>query len=367
MNDEIDYDWLARYLAGDMTLEEAEEVTRWAAASPERRAVLADLQLRWRVSGVPARWDVDAAWASILHRVARDGTDAGAIMAPSNVTSIATRSRNPARVILRIAAAAVLMVGSALVWRIASGGPTSGTPALASSSGEAIRTGIGERRAIDLPDGSHVVLGAASELRLGESFGAAGRDVHLLGQAFFRVTHDSTRPFRVHAAGTVAEDLGTEFDVRAYPGDAGVRVVVAEGVVAVHRTGVPDTAAVLRARDVARVSARGTEVHRDQPIERLVAWTGGELAFDDVELTGVCEELERWYDIECRVADGAVGRLHYTGAFRSEALDVVLGVVQASVGVRAERRGRVVTFSARTGAGGITVPRSSPRPAEAGA
>jgi ferric-dicitrate binding protein FerR (iron transport regulator) len=71
-------------------------------------------------------------------------------------------------------------------------------------------------------------------LRLADGFGTSTREVFLEGQAFLRVRHDSTRPFVVNAGGTRAIDLGTAFEVRAYPNE-GVRVAVTEGVVEVRR------------------------------------------------------------------------------------------------------------------------------------
>ena len=81
------------------------------------------------------------------------------------------------------------------------------------------------------------MLNAESRLRYPADFGATARDVELVGEGYFEVVHDSTRPFRVHAGGSVTEDLGTHFVVRAYPELRHVDVAVTEGLVSLHREG----------------------------------------------------------------------------------------------------------------------------------
>lgn len=369
MTDEIDWERLARYTAGEATAAERAEVERWAAGSAERAALLESLAARWDGARSPSRVDVDAAWGRLSAKLREDrATPAAGVPVIDIGSRRAARPDRFATRFLPIAATIVIAVGIGVFWRQSSITSDSTSPTLASAAAE-FRTGIGERRTVDLPDGTQVVLGAASTLRLSASFGQERREVALEGQARFRVVHDSLRPFLVHAAGTVSEDLGTEFDVRAYPGDGEVRVVVSEGIVGVRREQATENAALLRPRDVARVDSSGTAVVlRDQAIERFLSWTNGELAFDDALLPTVCEELERWYDIECRIAGSDVAGLHYTGSFKAEALDVVLEVIEASLpGARAERTGRVVTFTAGSGVGRMPAGPARPYRVEAGA
>src|SRR6185503_10826379 len=132
--------------------------------------------------------------------------------------------------VVPLAAAAVLLVAGAV--KLRSGTETVGD-SIALTSPE-MRTNAGEQRTFNLADGSTVILGAASTLRVAEGFGTSTREVYLEGQAFLRVVHDSTRPFVVNAAGTRTTDLGTAFEVRAYPNEM-VRVAVTEGMVEVRR------------------------------------------------------------------------------------------------------------------------------------
>ena len=249
-----------------------------------------------------------------------------------------------------------------------SAAPVSGT--LAATRLET-RTGIGDQRTIDLSDGSQVTLGAASTLRLAEGFGASSREVFLEGQAFIRVRHDASRPFVVNAGGTRTVDLGTAFEVRAYPNET-VRVAVTEGVVEVRRDAGSADSTLLQPGDVAEVPTTGaTVVKRQQNVERLLGWTRGQLVFEDAPLSEVARELERWFDVQVKVEDPARS-LRWSGAPRiGESLDTILDLIQTSLqskGVRAERNGHVVTIRSGAPVNPTAAPSAStPRRAEAGA
>lgn len=370
--DDILWERLALYVSGQASATVRAEIERWAADDPANRAMLDSLQERWEAARAPAAesWDVNAAWARLSPRLATatdftdergDDADAGAVRDRGRVISIASRRpRRFSTILLPLAAVLVLAVGVTTIWRSRATTPeTFGTLAAT----DAITTAVGERRTIDLPDGSQVVLGATSTVRF-DATDQSARRVYLEGQALFRVTHDAARPFFVHAGGTVTEDLGTEFDIRAYPSEAEVRVAVIEGAVAVRRQGAAsDTSALLRPRDVARIDSTGAAVVlHDQNVGRLLAWTRGELFFDDVTVVEVCEELERWYDIECQVTNASIAGRRYSGDLRVEALENVLQAIDLALpDVVIEREGRVVSFrpGAGAGRGGAVVP---PRP-----
>lgn len=78
----------------------------------------------------------------------------------------------------------------------------------------------GERRQIELPDGSVMTLNTDSAVRL--SWGTGERRIDLLrGEAFFKVAVDAARPFVVVSRHGSAEALGTAFAVRLSAAGAG--------------------------------------------------------------------------------------------------------------------------------------------------
>jgi transmembrane sensor len=83
-------------------------------------------------------------------------------------------------------------------------------------------------------------------------------------------------------------------------------------------------------------------------VDRYTAWTEGRLVFDGVPLRDAIAELGRWYDVDVRLADGALGARRLTAEVQGERLTEVLDAVAAALDLRYERAGRTVTLRART-------------------
>jgi transmembrane sensor len=320
----LDFELLARFVAGDADAPERARVESWSASDPANARELERLRRGW-VSGRPAAgaWDVDRAWARVSARL-----DAGAVVVPIG------RRR---RAWIGVAAAAVLALAAAgLLLR-----PPATTYA----------TEPGAQRTIELGDGSRVVLAPASRLEVDRRYGERDRGVLLEGRAWFVVTHDEARPFRVRAGGVLVEDLGTEFEVQAPRGQDAIQVVVVAGAVAVRGASDPrDRAVTLRPGDLARVPTQGAPVVRHEaPVDRLVAWRVGTLGFDQAPLPEVLAELGRWYGLEFRLGDTSLAARHLSATFPTADLDETLAILTAALGLSATRGTSVITLDPRTG------------------
>ena len=103
----------------------------------------------------------------------------------------------------------------------------------------------------------------------------------------------------VHARNAVAEDIGTRFNVRAYPADAAVRVVVMSGSVAF---GASNDAAnrrqVLGAGAGAVLDSSGrVAVIARADTNSAAGWTRDRFIVIDEPLANVAAQIERWFDI----------------------------------------------------------------------
>src|SRR2546429_929061 len=131
-----------------------------------------------------------------------------------------------------------------------------------------------------LPDGYRVLLSVGTRLLVARDYGVVVRAVELEGEAYFVVRHDPAHPFLVRTAHGTTEDLGTEFDVRAYREERSLQVVVALGRVALRRAGGADSL-LLHPRDRGVIDASGTvSIVRRGSLTHYLAWTRGTLRFD---------------------------------------------------------------------------------------
>lgn len=342
----IDWKRLDRYVAGRAPPDEMAALPAWVNADPELRRLAAAMSAAGRPSGAEWRdWDVRAAWQRLRRRMGGPTLHL--------LSSAPPRVHPGSR---RLAAAAVLILltaGSLLVYGRWRSGPT---------EPRGFATRRSQTAVLELPDGSRLMLGPASRVRLPANSSAfrAGttRDVYLEGEAYLEVKHDPERTFRVHTAAGVVEDIGTEFLVSAYPETPGMRVVVATGMVALYRP--PTTGAARRPLltlahgDVADIVAGGVvTVTHDVDVTSYTAWTRGDLGFDGTRLGDVVSALERWYDVEIRLADSSLAERRLTATFRRESLSQVLELLALSLNVRVQREGRSV----------VVAPASYPPPA----
>jgi ferric-dicitrate binding protein FerR (iron transport regulator) len=198
-----------------------------------------------------------------------------------------------------------------------------------------------------------VVLAAESRLRIPTDFNSVNhtRDLYLDGAAFFDVHHDSTRPFRVHTATGVAEDVGTAFVVTEYPETRGMHVVVASGVVAVKRGGGRDGAPPLltvRAGNLARLDTTGTAtLTRHVNVASYLAWTRGGLGFDGTPLREALPQIMRWYDLDLTLGDSALAERRITASFEDEPASRVIQRLALALGLRVEQRGTTTILYSR--------------------
>lgn len=335
---DFDDERIARLLAGELGPADREVFEAEAAARPELLGAVDAARAGWMAAGASDAVDVDAAWSKVRARI--HAPDANVLQFPQKA-----RYWRSTATWMRAAAAVAVFVGGVAVWRSVTSSPTEGVVARTSP--------VAQQSVVNLPDGSVVVLSAASSLRTREGFGGSMREVELVGEARFTVTHDEKRPFRVHAAGALVEDLGTVFVVRALPRQP-VRVAVTEGSVSLRRAGAPDSRAViLAARDMAELPDTGdVVVSRGGDVDHLAAWTRGQLAFRNTRLADAIVDLERWFDVEFALDDPVLlARPLNVTIEQRMTVDGMLDLLGTMVDVEFQRRGRTVTVAppVRTG------------------
>lgn len=334
---DTDFDRIARYLADEMTASERRLFEASLSGDAALAAATADARADWSAASIPAAVNLDAAWIAFQARIRSSD---------STVIPIGRKARSwyGSVAILRYAAAAVLAVVGGTIW--ARRAPDAPPQAVVAA------TPAAQQRTIDLPDGSRVVLGPASEIRTIGDFTAGARDVELTGEAQFTVVHDEARPFRIRTATALIEDLGTVFTVRAVPQEP-VRVSVSEGSVRVRRSGAEDRAAVvLQPRDVVVLADTGDPVvTRGVDVEHYQAWTRGRSDYRNTPAGEVFSDMGRWFDVEFQVTDSTLLARPLNVEFERNSIDEVLETLGQMLDVTFERRGRVITVAAPTRTG----------------
>jgi transmembrane sensor len=345
--EQIDWEALARYLAGECSADEAETMRRWLDARPDRAELVAalDSSLGRLVYQPPPNLDVESALRRVRARMDRPDVrplaDAGT---RSTRRTVVPPSRRWVAGIRVAAAVAAVAIGATLLWQRLGNRTPQETP----DAAQMYTTAVGLRDSLRLPDGTNVVLGPGSRLAVEQGYGTTHRDVGLRGEAFFNAQHGGAHPFVVRAGNAIVRDIGTEFAIHSDPGD-GVRVVVASGAVVLQsRTAPTDSGLVLRQGDRGVLEPSGRVVAaRSVSIDEDLAWTRGRLVFRDATLEQVRADLRRWYGIELQLADSTLARKHVTTTFDGESPQRVVEVIALVLGATVEQRADTAVLRAR--------------------
>jgi transmembrane sensor len=347
--EQVDWDALARYLAGESSPAEAEQMRRWLDARADRAELVAalDRSLARVTYHAPPDLDVEGA----LQRVRSRMSEPHVRPIADRVTRVPPRALVPGRArwtALALRAAAVLAavaIGTTAVWQLRSerDGQQTGTVA------QMYTTAVGERDSLRLPDGTRVVLGPGSRLAVDQGYGTSHREVGLRGEAYFDAQHDGAHPFTVRAGNATVRDVGTSFSVHSDPGD-GVRVAVTSGAVVLKAQSTPaDSGVMLREGDRAVLESNGRIIaERDAVTEDDLAWTRGQLLFRDAPLAQVRADLRRWYGLELDVDDPSLASKHVTTTFEGESAQRVVEVLALILGADVQQRGDTIALRARS-------------------
>lgn len=184
------------------------------------------------------------------------------------------------------------------------------------------QTAQGERRQVELPDGSYVELNSGTRLKV--RLGAERRDVTLeQGEAMFSVAHAAERPFVIDAGLGEVTVTGTRFDVRRDADE--VRVAVEQGRVRVAGRVANGTEQVLTAGLGTRIDAAG-QVAQAKPVDvaAQTAWRDGRLVFKAATLAEVAREVSRYRQQPLRVGSPEVAQMRLTSVFRADDTNALL-------------------------------------------
>ncbi|PTN10423.1 FecR domain-containing protein [Mangrovibacterium marinum] len=201
----------------------------------------------------------------------------------------------------------------------------------AAESGELIYNTISVPRAgefsLSLADGTKVWLNADSQLRYPVRFGAQTREVFLIGEAYFEVSHRDDQPFVVHVNDTKVRVLGTKFNVSGYASQAFIATTLVEGSVQVGYL----TDDVLLRPGQQSVVSKGVDGIAVQEVDASIytSWINGVFEFENADLQYLCNQLARWYNVDFFFTQPDLKEIRFTGAFkRDQSINYAIGLIE---------------------------------------
>jgi transmembrane sensor len=296
--------WVARLGEGPLDVRAQAELECWLAEDPRHGAAFLEAQAAW----------------GVMNDVAREP---GALRL---AISSARWTGRRWRAVAALAAGLLVLVAGAVLWN--------GDPLVAIAADH--RTAAGERRQVNLSDGSVVELGPASAVAV--HFDERERRVELLRGVLYAVVAPrrggEQRPFLVTAGAGSARALGTEFAVRRLGGSVEVVVVEHEVMVSAGGRDGKATEVVLAAGESVRYGDVGVDAVQTANLDQVLAWRRNWLVFDRVPLVQAVDELNRYRSRRILIGGSTLPQRQVSGVFDMSDPDAVLDTIARELGAR---------------------------------
>lgn len=311
----MDEKLLLRFLLGEATRDEMDQVQEWLELSDENQKLLDSYETVWVEAGKltpnPVAVDTSSVWQKMSDRVDKyeEEQKKKTISLRSRVTWISSS----------IAASIIILFG---IYQLLVKQPQ---PLVIASTQEVLHD--------TLPDGSNIVLNANSNISYPEKFAKNERRVQLEGEAFFHVEHNPEQPFIIETETAFVKVLGTSFNVKAYE-NSELEVIVTDGLVqlfTVNSETMDTTSILLKAGEKGKISGKERKaIHVAENVPDELFWMDHTLIFTDTDLKKVFSLLENYYNIEIEVSDTEIYKCRLSTTFSNNSIEDIMEVIAAT-------------------------------------
>jgi ferric-dicitrate binding protein FerR (iron transport regulator) len=191
----------------------------------------------------------------------------------------------------------------------------------------------GQQSEMTLPDGTFVALNYDSKLKYRITRNKGLQEVELEGQAFFKVTKNKTRVFRVFTANMSVNVLGTEFDVKAYKNDLKTEATLLEGSIQIKDIpGRPDPVLLKPGEKWSYDKEKHQDTIAMNGAQLSTLWRNGEFYFEKASLGEMAKTLERMYKVNIHFQDPSLMKEVYSGSvYQDEGIEDLFEIINLTV------------------------------------
>jgi len=312
-------DLIGKVLALEASVHDQARLENWISQSDSNKKHFQQIRTIFESAAanhVQQQFDTDAAWAKVKRQV-RSGKD------NLNTRNINHGYWQP----LRIAAGIIVLLTIGIFsyqWL----NPDIQTFAIASNMTTVHDT---------LPDGSTAFLNKNSSVAFEYNARERTRKVKLKGEGFFEVKHEEGNPFVIEAEDVLVRDIGTTFNVKAYPDSDTVEVIVKTGEVQIYTLKNPGLSLV--AGETGIYSKRLREFSKMQKADtNALAYKTGVFSFNKTDLQSIIDKLNEVYGSHIKLANEKLGHCYITVNFSNEKLDDVVDVISQTLNLTVIRK-----------------------------
>lgn len=319
MNYNIDYmaNLIGKDLTGEITADEKMELEAWRQETASNEKYYQQMKSVFEQSAQLKTWqqfDTDEAWIQVRRMIRTPKPDT-------------VRSLQPAAFpYWRVAAAVALLAvaGYAAYQRFF-------TPQ------DVLQVASVERAQENtLPDGTQVYLNKASSVAYEYNPVKRNRRVKLKGEAYFKIAEHAEEQFVLEASDVIIEDIGTTFNVKAYPERDEVEVFVESGEVAFYTKENPGIRVLAGETGVYNKITK-TFTKSGQADDNTLAYKTRVFIFRDTEMSSVVETINEVYMVKLRLENKTLENCRITVTFQDESIDVIADIIAETLKLTLEK------------------------------
>jgi len=184
-------------------------------------------------------------------------------------------------------------------------------------------------RHIILSDSSRIILEANSTLAISRDFNQDTRTVELKGEAYFDISHNPAKPFIINSGELKTTVLGTAFNIRAWPKDKQISIVVTRGKVMVQS--LQKTLALLTKNQEITYNKEDKASDKESKVEAkkiVTDWTKKEMDFNAINLENIIKAISKRYQKTIIIKNRALAQNKLVVSFNgTETLENVLSTL----------------------------------------
>lgn len=315
---------LAKYFGGNATQAEMDELEAYVAASPENQKEFDKLTELYGLMGLSDRQipEINSTKAKNKFKtyISKQNTE------KQKNTFFLNRINFTTSLILRVASVAIIILVSTLVWK-----NIFGDNEIIISSNTAIQHHI-------LPNNTKLTLAENSKISYRDT--KKSNIIDLQGKANFNVENKGKASLLVTAGETFIEDIGTVFNVNAYPESELVSVSVSEGQVHFYTS---DNQGLILNAGEAGIFNKSTKSFTVLAKRKDLKENGGSIhiEFEAMSLNDALAVIGNAYGVEIELPDKNVGNLPITVNFDGENIQTVMQVISETLNLKTRMKGEV--------------------------
>lgn len=197
-----------------------------------------------------------------------------------------------------------------------------------------VLTSTNQQKQCTLSDGTTILLNSCSKVTYPSEFKDSVRVVTLIGEAYFSVASDVTKPFIVKTKDLSVRVLGTQFNISAYPSDDRTITTLNSGKIQVDiQAEKADSRYILKPNQEIVFNKIDKSVLINTVTGKNVGWKDGSLVFQDDTFNDIVNSIERRFGVTIEYDKQGFLNIPYTLKFvNNESLEDVLNILQDVVG-----------------------------------